>query len=171
MIRRILVLVIAGVLAALLIRAYVVEGIYVASASMEPTLPVCANFFLEKITIKLHNPVYGDIVVFPSPIAENHDLIKRVIALPGDTIEIKEKAVFRNGVRLVEPYVKHTRPGEILEGDNLGPLVIPKGMIFVMGDNRDESGDSRDWIDKNTGEHIYFVALAAIKGKILQFQN
>jgi signal peptidase I len=156
---------IAGIIT-LGVREYVIEGIYVASASMEPTLPVGTHLFLEKVTIKFKTPGYGDIVVFPSPVTKAHDLIKRIIGLPVDSIAIRNKAVYRNGTKLDEPYVKHTRPNEALEGDDLGPVTVPAGMAFVLGDNRDESGDSRDWKDSN-GEHHYFIAINSIKGKVI----
>ena len=169
MFRRLIFLVaLAGILT-IGVREYIIEGIYVASGSMLPTLTVGTNYFLEKISIKYKNPGYGDIIVFPSPVLNEHGLIKRLIGLPGDIIEIKEKIVYRNGIKLYEPYVQHTRINEMLKGDNIGPLTVSEGMAFVMGDNRDESGDSRDWKDKDTGEHIYFIPLSSIQGKIIQF--
>ncbi|OGS17470.1 MAG: signal peptidase I [Elusimicrobia bacterium RIFOXYA2_FULL_50_26] len=167
--KRLLVLVIIAVAISLFLRAYCIEGIYVASASMEPTLNTGSYFFLEKVSYRLHPVKRGDIVVFPSPAsAQDKDLIKRVIAVAGDTIEIKEKVVFINGVALNEPYVQHTRANEELVDDNFGPLKVPTKMVFVMGDNRDESGDSRDWKDSATHQHIYFIAVENIKGRILE---
>jgi len=165
--KRIWLLIAVGVILALFIRSFVLEGIYVASASMEPTLAVGSKFFLEKVTYYFREPAKGDIVVFPSPVKKDYDLIKRVIATAGDTLEIRDKTVFLNGQALSENYVKHTRSSELLVGDNLGPLQVPAGALFVMGDNRDESGDSRDWKDPATGDHIYFVAVGSVKGKIL----
>jgi signal peptidase I len=72
-------------------------------------------------------------------------LDKRVIAVEGDTIEIKNKDVYLNGERLAEWYVQHTRSDEVLVGDNLPKMTVPKGHVFVMGDNRAQSYDSRDW--------------------------
>jgi signal peptidase I len=167
MIKRLLFLAIIAGIITLGVREYVVEGIYVASGSMEPTLTVGTHLFLEKVTFKFKKPAYGDIVVFPSPVTMEKDLIKRVIGLPGDTIEIRSKAVYRNGSALDEPYVKHTRATEALEDDNLAPITIPADMAFVLGDNRDESNDSRDWKDEKTGEHHYFIALDSIKGKLI----
>jgi signal peptidase I len=167
MIRRFIFLLLLACMATLAVRAYVVEGIYVASASMEPTMPVGVHLFLEKITIKFGRLKRGDIVVFPSPSKKNHDLIKRVIALPGDELEIRDKTVYLNGRQQQETYVKFTRKDERLEGDNLGPMTIPEGMVFVMGDNRDESDDGRVWKDEKTGQPIYFVPIDEIKGKAL----
>ncbi|MFH1369638.1 MAG: signal peptidase I [Elusimicrobiota bacterium] len=169
MIRRLLFLLAIGVAATLLLRTFVIEGIYVASTSMEPTLKMGSSFFLEKLTYMFREPKRNDFIVFPSPETENYDLIKRVIAVEGDTIEIRDKAVYINGVKLAENYVKHTRPREILVGDNLGPFEIPRGMLFVMGDNRDESEDSRDWKNPETGKHSYFIPVSAVKGKLILF--
>ena len=166
-IRRLVFLVIIAVSVTIFVRTYVIEGIYVASASMEPTLLPGRHLFLEKLSLKCRSPRRGDIVVFASPVNENRDLIKRIIAIPGDVVEIRGKTVFLNGEELREPYVQHTRKNEALEGDNMGPLNVPKGAVFVMGDNRDESGDSRDWIDQATGAHIYFVSVKTIKGKLI----
>src|SRR3989339_46253 len=167
--KRLLVLVIIAVAISMFLRAYCIEGIYVASASMEPTLKTGSFFFLEKVSYRVRPVKRGEIVVFPSPAsADDKELIKRVMAVGGDTIEIREKAVFINGAELKETYVKHTRANEELVDDNLGPLSVPRGMVFVMGDNRDESGDSRDWKDPATKQHIYFIAVENIKGRILE---
>jgi len=167
MIKRLAFLVLLAFAGTVLLRTFVIEGIYVASASMEPTLHVGTNFFLEKLTLRFSKPRRGDIVVFVSPVNPGKDLIKRVIAVGGDKIEIKDKEVFLNGTKLDEPYIKHTRSNEILQGDNIEPLDVPRDSVFVMGDNRDESGDSRDWKNKDTGQHIYFVTCDSIKGRII----
>lgn len=156
-----------AVIAAVFVRLFVFEGIYVASGSMEPTLPVGTNLFLEKISYHFRPPRRGEVVVFPLPFKGEKDLIKRVIALPGETIEIRDKAVYINGNLIKEEYVKFTRKNEALEGDNIGPLKVPKKNIFVMGDNRDESNDSRDWKDPETGEHRYFIPVRSIKGRLI----
>lgn len=164
--RRFLMLTVVAVILAAALRVFVLEGIYVASGSMEPTLSTGQTLFLEKVTIKFRGVKYNDIVVFPSPERKGRDLIKRVIALPGDTIEIHEKVVYRNGSVLEEEYVQYTRRNEILLGDNIEQTEVPKGMVFVMGDNRDESKDSRDWRDPETGERLYFIPIHSIKGKV-----
>jgi signal peptidase I len=167
MIKRLVFLLLIAVAGTVLLRTFVVEGIYVASASMEPTLHVGTDFFLDKLTPHFTRIKRGDIVVFPSPVEPGKDLIKRVIGVGGDNLEIKNKEVFLQGVKLEESYVKYTRSSEILAGDNLGPLAVPDGTVFVMGDNRDESGDSRDWKNKETGQHIYFVPCDKVKGRII----
>jgi signal peptidase I len=135
---------------------------------MEPTLVKDKYYLLEKARYMFSDPKRGDIVVFPSPVKKNHDLVKRVIAISGDTIAMIDKKVYLNGSELKETYVQYTRPDEILQGDNMPPLVVPEGKVFVMGDNRDVWGDSRDWIDEATGQHMYFVDVKKIKGKILE---
>lgn len=167
MLRRLAFLALIAAVLTLFFRSFGLEGIYINSGSMEPTLPVKASYFLEKISYRFINPRRGDIIAFPSPITPGKDLVKRVIAIGGDTIELRNKAVVLNGSLLSEPYVQHTRSKELLEGDNIPPLTVPEGMVFVMGDNRDESGDSRDWKDALSGEHQYFVPVNQIKGKLI----
>jgi signal peptidase I len=164
--KRLLYLLFLGVAGALILRNYVFEGVYIASGSMEPTLSIGRHLFVNKFVYHFRGPARGEIVVFQSPV-EQKDLVKRVIALPGDTVQLKDKKVILNGAALNEPYVKYVRPDEILRGDNIAAQKVPAGTLFVMGDNRDQSGDSRDWIDPATGEHIYFVKIKDIKGKVL----
>lgn len=167
MLKRLFFLIVIGSVLAVLLRLFIIEAIYVASGSMEPTLLVDSQLFLEKVSLYFKDLKRGDIVVFPSPVEEEKELIKRVIAIPGDEVAIREKIVYLNGLKLSEDYVQYTRPYERLKGDTLGPVVVPEGMVFVMGDNRDESRDSRDWIDPVTGERIFFIAVSEIKGKII----
>lgn len=164
-IKRILfLLVIAGGVAGTL-RAYAFEGIYIATGSMEPTLPVGTDLFLDKITYSFREPARGDIVVFPSPVPPyEKDMVKRIIGVGGDTVEIRDKQVFVNEKPLQEDYVKHSRAQERLVGDNVGPLQVPSGQIFVLGDNRDESNDSAVWKNPSTGDPIYFIPASNIRG-------
>lgn len=165
--KRWLFLIVLGVAGGMLVREVLFEGVYVASPSMEPTLPVGTHYFVNKITPLFRPYRRGDIVVFPSPIDPGKDLIKRVIGLPRETIEIRQKKVWIDGRALEEPYAQYTRKDEILVGDNIPAMRIPDESYFMMGDNRDESGDSRDWKNKETGEPIYFVKGSAIKGLLL----
>lgn len=144
------------------VRAFVAEPIYVASPSMEPTLRTGTMMILDKLTLQVRAPRRGDILSFRSPV-ENIDLLKRVVALPGETVEMREKVVFINGKELDEPYVVHSRPGERLEGDTMAPLVVPEKGFFVLGDNRDESNDSSVWKDAD-GNPLRFLRLRLIQG-------
>lgn len=163
--RRLLILCgIAGGIAWAL-RTYAFEAIYIPTASMEPTLPVGIHLVLDKITFSLRGPSRGDIIAFASPVPPyGKDLVKRVIAIGGESVEIRDKIVLVNGKELVENYARHSRPLERLIGDNLGPLQVPTGQVFVLGDNRDESDDSSVWKDPETGERIYFVPLSKVRG-------
>ncbi|MBI5629336.1 MAG: signal peptidase I [Elusimicrobia bacterium] len=148
------------------VRFWVLEPIYIATASMEPTLPVGRHLFTDKITLRFRPLRREDIVVFRPPVeGEPGDLVKRVIGLPGETVEIRAKKVLINGKELEEPYVQHTRAAEHLEGDNLGPLPVPAGQLFVLGDNRDESQDSSVWRDAQ-GERVYFISLKDVVGLV-----
>lgn len=146
------------------VRAWVAEPITIASASMEPTLRVGTLMILDKWTLSGRPPRRGEIVSFRSPVGPE-DLVKRVIAVPGDEVELRAKKVFVNGAELAEPYAVHDRPGESLAGDTLGPLTVPPGGYFVLGDNRDESNDSTMWRNPS-GERVYFVPKPSLQGLV-----
>jgi signal peptidase I len=146
------------------LRAWVAEPITIASASMEPTLRVGSLMLLDKWTLSGRRPRRGEIVSFRSPI-EPEDLVKRVIAVPGDTVEIRHKKVIVNDEPLTEPYAVHDRPNERLEGDDLGPLTVPPGSYFVLGDNRDESKDSSVW-RSSSGERVFFTPASSLQGVV-----
>lgn len=164
--KRILLWLVLGAVGAFIVRMWCVEGIYIASGSMKPTLKEGAQLFTNKLAYQFSKPKRGDIVSLRSPVSLEKGLVKRIIAAEGDTIEIRSKKVFLNGQELLEPYVQYTRKNELLKGDKISPLVVPPGHVFVMGDNRDESNDSRDWKDSKNGEHIYFVPMKLIEGKV-----
>jgi signal peptidase I len=147
-------------------RYYLFEPVYIASASMEPTLPIGRHLFLNKITYRFRKPAKNEIICFESPVGESHDSVKRVIAVERDTVELREKKVYLNGEPQLEIYTQHTRSGETLEGDSLGPLTVPPESLFVLGDNRDNSNDSASWKDPSTGQNIYFIKLEKVKGKV-----
>ena len=134
---------------ALVIRALIVQAFRIPSGSMIPTLLVGDHILVEKITYRFREPKRGEIIVFKFPLNRSKDYIKRVIGLPGDKIEVINKIVYVNGKKLDEPYAIHTDPNIIPAAvsprDNYGPVVVPKGFFFVMGDNRDNSFDSRFW--------------------------
>ncbi|RKX62603.1 MAG: signal peptidase I [Thermodesulfobacteriota bacterium] len=159
---------------ALFIRAFIVQAYKIPSGSMVPTLLIGDYLLVNKLAYGIKNPLKNDflyfrrltkrqeIVVFTYPLNKKLDFIKRVIGLPGDTIQIINKKVYVNGKLLKEPYVRFTDseiyPEEISPRDNYGPVKVPPKHIFVMGDNRDQSYDSRFW---------GFVPIKYLKGKAL----
>jgi signal peptidase I len=167
LIRRIVIIALA-VAAGWAVRVCLLEGIWIASGSMEPTLPVGTHYFVNRAVYHLHPPERGDIVVFKSPIDAETGLVKRVIAVGGDQIEIRAKQVILNGTPLSEPYAVYKRAQERLVGDNLPAVKVPEHAIFVLGDNRDESEDSSVWKDPKTGERIYFVQGPSIDGRLMK---
>jgi signal peptidase I len=159
--RRWLFLLSLGVAGAYLFRTFAYEGIYIASASMEPGLPTGTHIMANKFATRMRAPKPGDVIVFESPVDASKGLVKRVIAVAGQTVEIRKKKVFVNGEPLSEPYVQYLKPDDVFIGDDLPPTIVPAGCVFVLGDNRDVSGDSRDWKDAN-GEHVPFLPVKKI---------
>ncbi|MGE5188723.1 MAG: signal peptidase I [Gemmatimonadota bacterium] len=166
---------IVALLIALVVRTLVIQAFKIPSGSMENTLLVGDHIFVNKFIYGYHipftngrvlefrSPRRGDIIVFEFPEDPKKDFIKRVVGVPGDTVEIRHKKVFVNGVPLKEPYVRYA-DGREEEGfpparDNMPPLRVPPGKLFVMGDNRDRSYDSRFWgfvdMDKVVGEALF----------------
>jgi signal peptidase I len=148
---------------AFVIRTFVVQAFKIPSGSMLDTLLIgdhlLVNKFLygtripftDKVILPIEEPADGDVIVFEFPEDTSKDFIKRIIGAPGDVLEMKDKVVYRNGQKLDEPYVKHTDPNIQARRDNFGPITVPPGKYFAMGDNRDESYDSRFWgfVDKD----------------------
>lgn len=118
----------------------------VKGSSMFPTFKDQEYLLTDKVTYKSRLPKYGDVVVFKAPINENFDFIKRVIAVAGDTVMVKDGKVFVNDKMLDEFYLPSeytTSPGQFLkEGES---FLVPEGTVMTFGDNRDHSSDSRDW--------------------------
>jgi signal peptidase I len=112
--------------------------IRVDGASMEPTLVSGEYVIVNRIGYRLGSPQRGDIIVFHFPRDPKEEYIKRVIGLPGDDIEVKNNAVYVNGQRLDESYLKVTT-------NYIGTWRVPTGQLFVLGDNRNNSSDSHDW--------------------------
>jgi len=162
---RLAVLVSAAVSLSLALRIWVFEPVYVASASMEPALAMGRRYLIDKVTLRLRPPRRGDIVLFRSPTGEDLNTGKRVIGLPGESVELKGKKVWINGRELAEPYAVHKRTGERLAGDDLGPLTVPAGSLFVLGDNRDESEDATVWKDA-AGKPIRFIRGDELRGLV-----
>ena len=155
--------IIIAVVLALFVRTWVVQAFTIPTGSMEHNLLVgdylLVNKFVfgptlagaEQAVLPKTDVERGDIVVFKFPLDPERDFIKRIIGLPGETLEVRDKRVYIDGVALDEPYLaeheRSLRPGEEAVGgrDNHGPVRIPDGHYFAMGDNRDDSEDSRFW--------------------------
>lgn len=159
-------IVIVTVAAVLSVRKWVAAPIYIASESMAPTLSVGHHLVQDMVTYRFRTPRRGEIIAFRSPVGEDHESVKRVIAVAGDTIELKQKQVYLNGEHRYESYAHYARPGENLLGDSLGPVTVPPDNLFVLGDNRDNSNDSASWKDPATGAPLYFLPVSAVTGKV-----
>lgn len=164
--------IIIALVLALFIRTFVVQAFKIPSGSMIPTLLIGDHILVNKFSYGIKNPFTGeawvplntperlDVVVFKYPENPAQDFIKRVIGVSGDRIEIKNKKVFVNGSEIQVKNAVNLDPniysGSIPPRDNYGPVTVPPNSLFVMGDNRDNSHDSRFW---------GFVDLKAVKGK------
>ena len=153
--------IIIALVLALLIRTFVVQSFKIPSGSMEPTLEIgdylLVNKFIYGIKIpftSIHffpwkSPQRGDVIVFIYPLEPDKDFIKRVIGVGGDTVGISNKKLYINGVEVPDPHAVYRENtillGELQKLDNFGPVTVPKGSLFVLGDNRDHSLDSRFW--------------------------
>src|SRR5919199_31216 len=121
------------------VRPFVLEAFYIPSESMVPTLEIGDRVFVNKFIYRFHEPERSDIVVFRSAEGGEEDLIKRVVGVPGDQVEVRDGVLFVNGQRQEEPYVNPEFPDD----SSYGPATVPQGKVFVMGDNRSNSRDSR----------------------------
>jgi signal peptidase I len=171
--------IVIAVILALFIRTFVVQAFKIPTGSMEENLLIgdhllVNKFFfgptgsaIERAILPIGAVRRGDVVVFKYPEEPERDFIKRVIGLPGETFEVRAKKVHINGSPLDEPYAHYLQPGgpsdfgETTSADlreNYGPVLVPPDQYFVMGDNRDNSQDSRYW---------GFLPRGYIKGKAL----
>ncbi|MCG2757176.1 MAG: signal peptidase I [Desulfobacteraceae bacterium] len=163
---------ILAILLALFIRAFIVQAFKIPSGSMKHTLQIGDHILVNKFIygvklpyfgttiIPYKKPQRGDIIVFKFQQEPKKDFIKRTIGIPGDVIEILNKEVYVNKKRFEQDYAIYTDPHIIPKvmqhRDNFGPVTVPEDSLFVMGDNRDHSYDSRFW---------GFVDLKNVKGK------
>jgi signal peptidase I len=164
--------ILVAVALALFIRTFVVQAFKIPSGSMKDTLLIGDHIlvnkfayginvpYLDKTLLAMDKPDRGDIVVFRFPLDPEKDFIKRVVGVAGDEILIRDKTVFVNGNRQTGNYIRfmdpHIYSGRENTRDNFGPVTVPPDSLFVMGDNRDNSHDSRFW---------GFVSLKELKGK------
>jgi len=138
-IREILETVIPAVMIALLINLFMAQATRVYGQSMEPNLRTDQRLIVEKLSYHLHPPRRGDVVVLKLHHDNSELLIKRIIALPGERVEIREGRVFINGQVLEEPYLDQLTAGQ------MAPKAVPPLHVFVLGDNRGFSNDSRSF--------------------------
>jgi signal peptidase I len=155
-----------ALLLALFIRTFVVQAFKIPSGSMEPTLEIgdhiLVNKFIYGIKIPytsirlfpLREPQRGDVIVFVYPVDPSKDFIKRVIAVGGETVKLEDRKLYINGVEVPDPHAVYKE--DPLKRENYGPITVPPGKLFVLGDNRDRSLDSRYW---------GFVELNDVRGK------
>ncbi len=164
--------IISALVLALFIRGFVVQAFKIPSGSMIPTLQIGDHILVSKFIYGLRNPFTGsvlipvkeperlDVVVFKYPLNPSQDFIKRVVGVPGDNIEVSDKKVYVNGSLLKDdPGINgksRILPRALSARDNFGPITVPEHSLFVMGDNRDNSHDSRFW---------KFVDFKDLKGK------
>ena len=149
------VVIVVALGAALFVRVYVLQQFYISGPSMESTLYQNNRVLVNKLSYRLHDVHRGDVVVFDrvttsDGVVAHDDLIKRVIAVGNDTIEIKKCIVYINGAAISEPYLDKTvlaldDPNERCRVANMPRLTVPDEQLFVMGDNRPESFDSRSF--------------------------
>jgi len=172
--------IVVAVILALFIRTFVVQAFKIPTGSMETNLLIGDHLLVNKVVyspsalplesvLLPKKPIQrGHVIVFKFPEDPTRDFIKRVIGLPGETVDIRNKAVYIDGRKLDEPYVHFLEPPEDSEyaevhprgdgRDSWGPQTVPQGQLFVMGDNRDNSRDSRFW---------GFLPMDQVKGRAL----
>jgi signal peptidase I len=169
--------IVVAVILALFVRTFVFQAFKIPTGSMKPNLLVgdhlLVNKFIfaptalpiERMLLPMRPIERGDVLVFKFPEEPDRDFIKRVIGLPGETLELRNQTIFINGMPLVEPYTHYLFPaageGETQSLDlrrKYGPVTVPPGHYFMMGDNRDDSQDSRYW---------GFMPVSYVKGRAL----
>ncbi len=164
--------ILVAILLALLIRTFFVQAFKIPSGSMKQTLQIGDHIlvnkfiygiripFLRSAIVAFKKPKRGDIIVFKYPVDPDKDFIKRVIGLAGDRVEGRDKKIYVNNKPIDDDFSirtdPHINPRGLTARDNFGPITVPDNALFVMGDNRDQSLDSRFW---------GFVDLKVVSGK------
>lgn len=164
--------IIVALVLALVIRTFVVQAFKIPSGSMEPTLEIGDHILVSKFIygikipftsthlFPLDKPKRGDVIVFIYPLDPSKDFIKRVVAVGGDKVQLVNKKLYINGVEVADPHAVYKEDlipaGDLQKRDNFGPTAVPPNSLFVLGDNRDRSLDSRFW---------GFVPLEDVRGK------
>ncbi|ABZ84745.1 signal peptidase i [Heliomicrobium modesticaldum Ice1] len=139
-VREIAEAVLVAVALAFLIRYFLFQPFYIPSGSMEPTLKPLDRIIVSKVNYWFSEPALGQIIVFRYPVDPSRDFVKRVIAVGGETVKIRNNQVYVNDRPIPEPYLPPN-----LRMSDYGPVTVPEGKFFVMGDNRNHSDDSRIW--------------------------
>jgi len=171
-----------ALLLALFIRTFAVQAFKIPSGSMETTLLIGDHILVSKFAYGTHipneipflntklfddiilfssEPERGDIIVFKFPKDETRDFIKRVIGVPGDLLEVRRQKIFINGKPYEDLHARHTKSpsdSRLVPRDDFGPVMVPEGHVFMMGDNRENSQDSRYW---------GFLDIKKVRGKAL----
>ncbi|MEW6661250.1 MAG: signal peptidase I [Bacillota bacterium] len=132
--------IIIAIILATVIRVFLFQPFYIPSGSMEPTLMPGDRIIVNKLVYRFSEPVRGDVVVFKYPLDPQKDYIKRIVAVMGERIKVIDSRLFINNKQVPEPYL----PPSLIYND-FGPADVPSGAYFVMGDNRNNSQDSRIW--------------------------
>jgi signal peptidase I len=151
MVIEVVAIVAAAFVIAMLVQAFLFKPFTVHQVSMQPNLIEGDRILINRLVYHFHDPNPGDVIVFHSAVVEGEDLVKRVVAVAGESVAVHDGALYVNGVKKDEPYLKE----QGFEGE-MSETVIPADQVFVMGDNRNNSGDSRMFgpieIDSIVGE-------------------
>jgi len=146
---RYLLLLIIVAAAFLSIKTFFFQPFKIPTTSMVPTLLAGDQILVNKLYYTSHDPLPGDVILFELPRNPRQTFIKRIVGKPGDQIKINTKILFVNGKAILEPYAINKDPQIIPEQaqprDYFGPVIVPEGHLFLLGDNRDFSSDSRFW--------------------------
>lgn len=129
-----------AIILALVIRFFIFQPFYIPSGSMEPTLLTGDRIIVSKFTYHFHEPERGDVIVFRYPRDPDRVFVKRLVALGGETVAIRDGRLYIDGVQVVEGYLLENG-----SHSDFGPTNVPVGNLFMLGDNRANSDDSRVW--------------------------
>ena len=160
---------IIAILLSLFVRTFLFEAFKIPTPSMETSLMVGDHIIVDKFALgprldfeggllPMRAVRRGEVVVFKFEREPEKDYVKRIVGLPGDEVKVENKILFVNGKAVNEPYAQHTDPAVVPERDFMAPVKVPPDHFFAMGDNRDNSADSREW---------GFVARSQIRGRAM----